>query len=135
MKIVSRELSVVCVGLVTAACATIAGASRPRLTGLEPSSVQLVRGNVTTIDLHGSAFDTNRFTPENTVRIGSLVLRAVPSIAGGTLIRVTIPSAVPSDGEAPPVPWIGGRYLVTVTTKIGTSDTLALTIAPPGGRP
>jgi hypothetical protein len=42
---------------------------------------------------------------------------------------------VPGAGEAPPMPWSGGGYPVTVRTKAGTSDTLIVTIASMGGRP
>jgi hypothetical protein len=102
---------------------------------MKPDSVRVVRGNVTEIELRGTGFDTNSTAPDNTIRIGSLVLRAVPSSANGTLIRVAIPSAVPGAGEAPPMPWMAGRYIVTVTTKTGTSDTLTLVIAQSGGLP
>ncbi len=110
------------------------GATRPRLTAVVPDSVRLVRGNVTEVELRGFGFDTSRVAPSNTIRIGALVLRAVPSRAQGTVIRVAIPSAVPGAGEAPPAPWMGGRYPVTVTTRAGTSDTLHLAIATAGGR-
>lgn len=110
-------------------------AARPRLTSIVPDSVRLLRGNVTEIELKGSGFDATPNSPDNTVRIGSLVLRNVPSRANGTAIRVAIPATVPSGGEAPPAAWMGGRYPVTVTTKSGTSDTLTVAIAAGGGRP
>jgi hypothetical protein len=108
--------------------------SRPRLRTISPDSVQLFTGNVTEVTLHGSGFDTSRASPQNTVRIGTVVLRSVPSDAGGGVIQVAIPPAVPSGGEAPPTPWMNGRYAVSVTTPHGTSDTLMLAIAPQGGR-
>jgi hypothetical protein len=126
--------------LLSAACAsanksgTAGTESRPRLRFLRPDSVQLIPGNVTEVDLRGSGFDTSRAAPQNTVRIGTLVLRGVPSAEGGGIIRVAIPAAVPGNGEAPPMPWMGGRYAVTVTTPRGTSDTLMLAIATHGGR-
>lgn len=114
---------------------TTAQAARPRISRLEPGSVRIIRGNVTEFDIRGSGFDTSRVSPGNTVRIGDVVLTSVPSSANGTLIRVAIPDAVPSGGEAPPSPWMGGRYPVSVRTKVGTSDTLFLAIASVGGNP
>ena len=115
--------------------AQAAQAARPRISRLEPGSVRLIRGNVTEFDIRGSGFDTSRTSPGNTVRIGQVVLTSVPSSANGTLIRVAVPDAVPSGGEAPPSPWMGGRYPVSVQTRAGTSDTLFLVIASAGGNP
>jgi hypothetical protein len=122
-------------GIAVASCAPAIRAARPRLTSLAPDSVQLLPGNVTEVDLRGSGFDTSRTAPLNIVRIGSLVLRAVRSSARGTLISVAVPALVPSGGEAPSAPWMGGRYPVTVTTPRGTSDTLTLAITSLGSRP
>jgi hypothetical protein len=127
--------SVALLGVAVASCAPAFRAARPRLTSLAPDSVQLLSGNVTEVDLRGSGFDTSRTAPLNIVRIGSLVLRAVPSSPRGTLIRVAIPASAPSGGEAPGAPWMGGRYPVTVTTPRGTSDTLTLAITSLGSRP
>lgn len=127
-------------GLVSAgliSCASGAPATRParvRLIAISPDSVQLIAGNVTEVELRGTGFDTSRTAPQNVVRVGLLELRQVPSRANGTVIRVAIPEAVPSSGEAPPARWIGGRYPVTVSTPAGTSDTLSLTIIMSGGR-
>lgn len=135
----SRHHVVLAAAAVCAACASTAksaGPSRPRLRSVSPDSVQLFPGNVTEIDLRGSGFDTTRAAPQNTVRIGSLVLSAVPSSGGGTVIRVAVPAEVQTGGGAPPTAWIGGRYRVVVTTPTGTSDTLTLAIsALGGGRP
>ena len=120
-----------CAGSVRAA----AHAARPRLHSVTPDSIELLAGNVTAIDLRGSGFDTSRVAPENTVRIGALLLRAVPSDANGTVIHVTVPSAVAGATEAPPMPWLAGRYPVSVTTRAGTSDTVMLTIASRGREP
>ncbi len=103
--------------------------ARPRLTALAPSEVQLSAASNAEIELRGRNFSTRTDAPANTVRIGALELRAVPSSANGTVIRVTLPETVPSGGEAPPARWMSGRYAVTVTTTAGTSDTLLLTIA------
>lgn len=122
---------------VFSACATGAPASRatrPRLSAIAPDSVQILAGNVTEVDLRGSGFDTSRSAPQNLVRVGSLVLRAVPSSVKGTVIRIAIPDAVPGGGEAPPAPWMSGRYPVTISTPNGTSDTLTLAIMTRGGR-
>ena len=113
-----------------------ASGGRPRLTAISPDDVRLVPGNVVEVDLRGSSFDATPNSPQNIVRIGPVVLTAVPSRMGGTRIRIAIPDAVPSGGEAPPAPWLSGRYPVTVTTPKGTSDTLMLGIGSlPGGRP
>ena len=104
-------------------------AARPRLTALAPSEVQLSAASNAEIELRGSNFSMRTDAPANTVRIGALELRAVPSSANGTVIRVTLPETVPTGGEAPPVRWMSGRYAVTVTTTAGISDTLILTIA------
>lgn len=134
----SRVVSVALMGAAFGACASggkpaDTTSTRPRLTALAPDTVSLIPGNVTEVDLRGSGFDSNRIAPQNTVRIGALVLRAVPSTANGTRIRVAIPDAVPSGGEAPPAPWSTGRYPVSVSTPGGTSDTILLSIRA-GGR-
>ena len=122
-----------------AGCASSVRASsreaRPRLHSVTPDSIELLAGNVTAIDLRGSGFDTSRAAPENTVRIGAVLLRAVPSDAHGTVIHVTVPSAVAGATEAPPARWLAGRYPVSVTTRAGTSDTVMLTIASRGREP
>lgn len=126
------------VACVIAACAPTLqspGSARPHLASLSPDSVRLIAGNVIEVELRGARFDTSRTDPGNTVRIGLLVLRSVPSRAGGTRIRVAIPDAVPSGGEAPPAPWMGGRYSVSVTTRAGTSETLQLAIMGQGSHP
>jgi hypothetical protein len=114
------------------ACST--GGGRPRLDRVEPRSVQVLPGHVVEVNLRGSAFDTGT-PPQNTVRIGSVAVPGVPSRNNGTLIRFTIPDMMPSRSEAPPAPWLPGQYSIVVTTPKGTSDTLMLTISPPGERP
>lgn len=109
--------------------------ARPRLHSVSPDSIELIVGNVTTIDLRGSGFDTSTAAPENTVRIGTLLLRAIRSDAQGSVLHVTVPATVGSATEAPPVAWLGGRYPVSVTTRAGTSDTVMLTIASRGRAP
>lgn len=129
---------VACVGMIFGACVPALrgnGDTRPRLIAIAPDSVRIIPGNVTEVDLRGSGFDTSRIAPGNTVRIGLMLLREVRSSAGGTLIRVAIPPAIPGAGESPPAPWMSGRYAVTVSTNAGTSDTLQLVIAMSGRRP
>lgn len=99
--------------------------TRPRLLRLVPDAVRLLPGNVTEIELQGANLDA----ADNTIRIGSLELGKVRSTVNGTRITVAVPDAVPSGGEAPPAPWIGGRYPVSVRTIAGTSDTLMLVIS------
>ena len=121
--------------LVTMACAPAIAAGRPRLTAVTPDSVHLIEGNVTELDLRGIGFDTTSAAPGNTVWIGALELRGVPSRAGGTTLRVAIPSAIAGAGEAPPRSWMGGRYPIWVSTRAGTSDTLTVAITSAGRLP
>lgn len=139
VALVARLLCVVGGSLMFASCAsslrTPSENPRPRLHSVTPDSVELLAGNVTAIDLHGSGFDTSRAAPENTVRIGSLLLRAVPSDVHGTVIHVAVPTTIAGATEASPVPWLPGRYPVSITTRAGTSDTVMLTIASRGRGP
>lgn len=136
---VLRRLCLVGGGAVLANCAgSVRAAShdiRPRLLSVTPDSVEVLAGNVIAIDLRGSGFDTSNAAPGNTVRIGDLLLRAVPSDAHGTVIHVTVPATVAATGEAPPLAWPAGRYAVSVTTRAGTSDTVMLAIASRGRGP
>ena len=135
-SLVARFLCLISGSALLAGCAssgrTASRDARPRLHSVSPDSVELITGNVTTIDLRGSGFDTSSSSPENTVRIGALLLRAVRSDAQGTVLHVTVPATVGAATEAAPVAWLGGRYPVSVTTRAGTSDTVMLTIASRG---
>lgn len=139
MSLVAPLLCLAAGGPLVIGCASsvraTAQASRPRLHSVTPDSIELLAGNVTVIDLRGSGFDSSHVAPENVVRIGALLLRAIPSDAHGTVIHVTIPSTVAGATEAPPMPWLPGRYPVSVTTRAGTSDTVMLTIASRGREP
>lgn len=104
------------------------------MTAVAPDSVRIIPGNVTEVELRGSAFDVSS-TPENVVHIGPLLFRGVPGTNGGTRLRVAIPATMPSAGEAPPSPLLGGRYAVFVTTTRGISDTLSLAIFMFGAAP
>ena len=119
----------------TMACAPAMAAGRPRLTTVTPDSVHLIAGNVTELDLRGIGFDTTSAAPGNTVWIGALELRGVPSRGAGTTLRVAIPSALAGAGESPPRPWMSGRYPVWVSTRAGTSDTLTVAITSAGRLP
>lgn len=119
----------------TMACAPAIAGGRPRLTAVTPDSVRLIDGNVTELDLRGVGFDTTSAAPGNTVWIGALELRGVPSRGNGTTLRVAIPSAIAGAGEAPPRAWMGGRYPVWVSTRAGTSDTLTVAITSAGRLP
>ena len=139
MLLIARSLCLISAIALLGGCAssgrTTSRDARPRLHSVSPDSVELIAGNVTTIDLRGSGFDTSSSSPENTVRIGALLLRAVRSDAQGTVLHVTVPATVAAATEAPPVAWLGGRYPVSVTTRAGTSDTVMLTIASRGRAP
>jgi hypothetical protein len=115
-------------GDVTKAVATV---PRPRLSRIVPDSVRLVTGNVIEIELQGANLDA----ASNIVRIGAIELRQIRSTLSGTRITVAIPDAIPSGGEAPPAPWHGGRYPVSIQTPAGTSDTLMIVIATAGSMP
>lgn len=145
MRAASRHLAAITACLAIGACASAnanpdsvasaPGAGVPLLTALAPDSVTLIRGNVTAVVLRGARFDTSTSSPQNTVRIGALVLQGVPSSERGMRIRVVVPAMVAGVGEAPPAPWIGGRYPVTVTTPAGTTSPLMLKITTAGGVP
>ena len=113
---------------VPTACSSAAVSLRPRLNAIVPDAVALREGNVTEVELVGSGFDTTLVSPDNIVRIGPLTFTNVPSRERGTRIRVAIPAMRPSGSEAPPGPWGDGRYQVSVSTRMGTSDTLPLSI-------
>ena len=106
-------------------------ATAPRLTAVVPDTVRVGGDDLAVFELLGTGFDTSRTEPRNTVHIGSLTLNAVPSTEGGTRIRVTLPAAVPSGGEAPPAPWRSGRYAVQVVTPAGGGDSLWVHVATP----
>lgn len=104
-----------------------------QLTAVVPDTVLIGGGDLAMFELQGSGFDTSRAEPRNTVRIGALILNAVPSMKGGTRIRVMLPSEIPSGGEAPPSPWQSGRYLVQVSTPAGVGDSTWIYVAVRGG--
>jgi len=145
MTAAQRKLAIIGVCIAIGACAsananpdTVGSATAsgmPLLTALAPESVTLIRGNVTAVVLRGARFDTSTRAPQNTVRIGTLVLSGVPSTERGMRIRVVVPAMVAGVGEAPPAPWIAGRYPVTVTTPAGTTAPLMLMITTAGGVP
>jgi hypothetical protein len=60
----------------------------------------------------------------NTVQIGRVEIRDLPSADGGTLIRFTIPTEVPAKGEVPPMQLGPGEYTMVVRNARGTSNTL-----------
>ena len=105
-----------------------AAAGAPALAQLVPDSIVVMRGMVAEVEIRGQRFDGNQATPGNTVSVGTVVLNGVRANAEGTVIRFVVPDAVPSGAEAPPSPWMPGRYAVTVRTPLGVSDTLYLTI-------
>lgn len=107
----------------------------PKLLRIVPDSVRFLPGNVTEIMLEGRGFDQSASAPANTVRIGSVVLHKVPSTDKGTRIRVVVPADQPRGGEAPPAPWMSGRYPVIVTTPAGTTAALQLFLLVGGGIP
>lgn len=139
MKGIVRVSLAFAVGLVGCAPSSRSGdiakqattAPRPRLTRVLPDSVRLINGNVIEIELYGANLDAT----SNTVIIGAAVLTQVRSSASGTRITIAIPDAVPSGGEAPPTPWMSGRYPLSIRTAAGTSDTLTLVISTAGSMP
>ena len=108
-------------------------AAAPRLTAVVPDTIRVGGGDLTVFEILGTGFDTSRTDPRNIVHIGSLTLNAVPSMDGGTRIRVTLPAELPSGGEAPPAPWRSGRYPVQVVTRAGSGDSLWVYVATPRG--
>ena len=69
------------------------------------------------------------FTPTgNTIQLGRIEIRDLPSANGGTLIRFTLPTELPSRGEVPPKVISGGEYTVVVRNARGVSNTLRFTV-------
>ena len=69
------------------------------------------------------------FTPTgNTLQVGSIEIRDLPSADGGTLIRFTLPTEMPARGEVPPKVLGAGEYTVVVRNARGTSNPLRFTV-------
>ena len=64
----------------------------------------------------------------NTLLIGAIEIRDLPSADGGTLIRFTLPTERPARSEAGPKVVGAGQYTVTVKNARGTSNTLRFTV-------
>ena len=111
-------------GAPTTDATSIAAVGPPTLSRLVPDTLQIVRGNVTTLVLEGRAFSPE----ENTVTVGPVRLGHVRSENEGRRIVITVPDLVESGGGAAPRPWISGDYPVQVSTAYGTSSPLMVHI-------
>lgn len=105
---------------------TPAPTSAPQITSLSPDSVRLAPNRIAQVTIRGSGFLT---AAGNTVRIGPIVLRQVPS-TGGTTITVVVPERYTANTEAPPRPLADGSYPVTVEHSGRTSNAVQLKVLP-----
>ena len=116
----------VVLGLGGASTPAAARAAAPVLARLEPSTTALVPGGVAQVMIHGSGFTSTG----NVVMFGAAVLGELPSSDGSTL-RLLVPNAWPSSGEAPPRVIDPGVYPIRVRNTGGLSNTISLTLTIP----
>ncbi len=113
-----------------AGCRRVAPASSaPPVTVLEvsPESIVVREGQPNDITIRGTGFDATA----NTVTVGPVILSAVRSRSGGTVIVLSLPDRVASGGGVAPMLWSAGRYGLTVTNARGTSAPVMVTIQEP----
>ena len=94
---------------------------------VSPEPIVVREGQPTDVTIHGTGFDAMA----NTVTVGPVILSAVLSRNGGTVIVLSLPDRVPSGGGAAPMLWSAGRYALTVTNARGTSAPVMVTIQEP----
>ena len=89
------------------------------LTRMQPDSAaaDVVRVGNTVVELLGCGFDA----AGNTVRFGPEPVSNVPSTAGGTSMRFTVPASIRGGGEVAPMPMVEGVYDVVIETSRGRS--------------
>ena len=92
------------------------------LESVTPSSAPA--GEPVTVVIKGTGF-----TPTgNTVRFGRIEITNISSTAGGTLIRITVPTEFPATGEVSPKQIGGGDFPISVRNSRGTSNELAFVL-------
>ncbi len=102
------------------------GRAVPVIESLTPATADVTRGAIIDVTIRGRGFDSL-----NTVQFGRVLLRQVPRTSA-TSLRFTVPrddEQIPDRGAAPVTPLASGTYPVSVTTRQGTSNTLAFTLS------
>ncbi len=124
-----RWLLPVLVLSIGAACRRAAPVDSAAVTVLEvsPEPIVVREGQTNDLTIRGTGFDATA----NTVSVGSVILTAVVSTRGGTVIALSLPDRVPSGGGAAPMLWSPGRYALTVSNARGSSAPVMVTIQEP----
>ena len=94
---------------------------------VSPEPIVVREGQPNDLTIRGTGFDATA----NTVTLGPVVVTAVVSRGGGTVIALSLPDRVPSGGGAAPMLWTPGRYPLTVANARGTSAPVMVTIQEP----
>ena len=94
---------------------------------VSPEPIVVREGQPNDLTIRGTGFDATA----NTVTLGPVVVSAVVSRGGGTVIALSLPDRVPSGGGAAPLLWTPGRYPLTVANARGTSAPVMVTIQEP----
>ncbi len=92
-----------------------------------PEPIVIRAGQPNTITIRGRGFDLTA----NRVTVGPVIVMAVSSRSGGTVIALTLPERVPSGGGAAPMLWSAGKYALTVSNARGTSVPVMVTVQEP----
>ncbi|QJR36188.1 hypothetical protein [Gemmatimonas groenlandica] len=99
----------------------------PAVLEVSPEPIVVRAGQPNDVTIRGTGFDATA----NTVTVGSVILTAVVSSRGGTVIALSLPDRVPSGGGAAPMLWSPGRYALTVSNGRGSSAPVMVTIQEP----
>ena len=101
--------------------------SAPEIERVQPDSVSVPSGAVVELVIRGHGFLPG--TPgRNTVQFGSMSVPNVPANEGGTQIRFVVPTAMPSGGEAAPLPLESGSYAIRIQTTNGSSNAVIVRV-------
>jgi len=94
---------------------------------VRPEPIVVREGQPIDVTIRGTGFDATA----NTVTVGPVILTAVRSTGGGTVIALSLPDRVPSGGGAAPMLWSPGQYALTVSNTRGSSVPVMVTIQEP----
>lgn len=94
---------------------------------VRPEPIVVREGLPIDVTIRGIGFDAIA----NTVTVGPVILTAVRSTGGGTVIALSLPDRVPSGGGAAPMLWSPGQYALTVSNTRGSSVPVMVTIQEP----
>lgn len=94
---------------------------------VRPEPIVVREGQPIDVTIRGTGFDAIA----NTVTVGPVILTAVRSTGGGTVIALSLPDRVPSGGGAAPMLWSPGQYALTVSNTRGSSVPVMVTIQEP----